>query len=127
DIGLDGPTGNVDGFPGRGGIYPPPVITSARWDNGVTTITGVVQRAAFAWNTHVDLYANTHLDPDGFAEGETYLATVTVERNGTFTAILPRDLRGKYVNGVTLRNEAVPYDDVGESATSEFGRAMRVE
>ena len=126
DIGLDGPTGGIQGIPGRGGIYPPPVITSARYENGATIIAGTVQPSGLTGSTLVYLYANSQLEPGGYAEGETYLAVVSAH-DGTFTITLPRDLRGKYVNGVTRRNQAVPYDDAGETATSEFGRAMLVQ
>lgn len=126
DIGLDGPTGGIQGIPGRGGIYPPPVITSARYENGATIIAGTVQPSGLTGSTLVYLYANSELEPGGYAEGETYLAVVSAH-DGTFTITLPRDLRGKYVNGVTRRNQAVPYDDTGETATSEFGRAMLVQ
>jgi hypothetical protein len=126
DIGLDGPTGGVEGHPGRGGIYPPPVITSARYDNGSTTISGTVPRASAISSTIVYLFASSELEPDGSAEGESFLASVRAD-DGTFTVTLPRDLRGRYVNGVTRRTQSVPWDDVGETSTSEFGRAIRVE
>lgn len=126
DIGLDGPTAGVEGHAGRGGVYPPPVITLARYDNGSTTISGTVPRGVGISSTLVYLFASSELEPDGSAEGESFLASVRAD-DGTFTITLPRDLRGRYVNGVTRRTQSVPWDDVGETATSEFGRAIRVE
>jgi hypothetical protein len=105
DIGLDGPT--LDG------IDPAPVITSATYANGQTTITGLVPSSATA--TTVELFANSEIDADGFAEGEEILGTVPV-MEGQFALTVPRDLRGKSVNGVALT-----------TSVSEFGRALPVQ
>lgn len=127
DIGLDGPTESVRGVPGvEGGVVPPPVITSARYANGVTTITGY--STAGNNRRQVLLYANSKLEPGGYAEGEQYLGiTPVMLRDETaFTFVYQGDLRGKYINGTS---SAVTFWSLDEYSftSSEFGRALAVE
>ena|GEM_PF-6441034 len=101
------------------------MITSARYENGVTTISG--HSLAGNNSRQVLLYANTSLEPGGLAEGEQYLGSTSTMLGAqtTFTLTFNGDLRGKYVNGVSFA--AVWWYDEAVPATSEFGRAVRVE
>lgn len=128
DIGLDGPTESVPGVPGvEGGVVPPPVILSATYENGVTTIKGF---AANVRNNRrqVLLYANSKLEPGGFAEGEQFLGITPLQFNEdtAFTFVYPGDLRGKYINGTTFAVTPWGLDEYSYTS-SEFGRALAVE
>ena len=128
DIGLDGPTGHVPGAPGaEGGVVPPPVILSATYANGVTTIKGY-SLAGLNNRRQVLLYANTSLEPGGYAEGEQYLGTTPVQfrEDTAFTFQYPGDLRGKYINGTSAAVTFWGWDEYAYTS-SEFGLAIPVE
>lgn len=126
DIGLDGPTESSAGVPGvGGGVIPPPVIQSATYANGVTTIKGY----SLAGNNRrqVLLYANSKLEDGDLAEGEQYLGITPVQyrEDTSFTFEYPGDLRGRYINGTSV---AVTFWGLDEYSytSSEFGRAVAV-
>jgi hypothetical protein len=121
DIGLDGPSRTtVTGAPGLGGVIGAPVITSARFANGVTTITGRLAPPAGVVNSfqRLTLFAG----PGDVAE-----AIVTQSVAGSkFTIAIERDLRGQLVRGMTYTN--VIYDfDHGTTGTSEMSEPRLVE
>ena len=126
DIGLDGPTESAPGVPGvYGGILPPPVILSATYQDGVTTIRGY----SLAGNRRqVLLYANTTLEPGGYAEGEQYLGITPLQysEDTTFTFQYAGDLRGKYINGTSYGTTWWSFDEYSYTS-SEFGRARAVQ
>ncbi len=127
DIGLDGPTLSAPGVPGvERGVIPVPVIQSAIYKDGVTTIKGI----ADAGNNRreVYLYANSTLEADGFAEGEQFLGktSVTHRENTGFTFEYPGDLRGKFINGNAVAVTFWGWDEYAYTS-SEFGRAVPVE
>lgn len=127
DIDLDGPTESRKGVPGvEGGVIPAPVILSARYENGVTTITGY----SMAGNNRrqVMLYANSELEPDGYAEGEQFLGSTQVQyqNDHAFTFVYPGDLRGRYINGTSFAVTFWGFDEYSYTS-SEFGRAVAVE
>lgn len=126
DIGLDGPTESVIGVPGvYGGIISPPVIVSATYKDGVTTIHGY---SLAADRRQVLLYANSTLHADGYAEGEQYLGITPLQYGDdtTFTFQYAGDLRGKYINGSSYGVTWWGYDEFSYTS-SEFGRARAVE
>jgi parallel beta-helix repeat protein len=126
DIDLDGPTESKRGVPGvQGGVVPPPVILSARYANGVTTITGY--STAGNQRRQVVLYANDELEPDGYAEGEQFLGItpLLLFDNHAFTFVYPGDLRGKYINGTSSAVTFWGWDEYSYTS-SEFGRAVAV-
>ena len=127
DIGLDGPTDSVPGLPGvHGGVVPPPVILSARYADGVTTITGY--SLAGTNRRQVLLYANSKLERGDFAEGEQFLGITPVQyrEDTAFTFRYPGDLRGKYINGTSSAVTQWGFDEYLYTS-SEFGRAVAVE
>lgn len=107
DIGLNGPS--VGGTP---------VITSAKYENGVTLIEGHAESAEFVY-----LYANSSLESGDLAEGETFLGRTS---GGHFKFRFDGDLRGQYINGVATLYSSRHIEDNGRT-TSEFGRATAVE
>lgn len=126
DIDLDGPTESKPGIPGvQRGVVPPPVITSAIYADGVTTITGY---ATAGTRRQVFLYANATLEDGGYAEGEQFLgATPMQDRNDTaFTFVYQGDLRGKYINGTAQAATSWSFDETSYTP-SEFGRAVAVQ
>lgn len=126
DIGLDGPTESVPGVPGvYGGVIPPPVILSATYQDGITTIRGY---SLAADRRQVLLYANTTLEPGGYAEGEQYLGITPLQysENTNFTFQYAGDLRGKYINGSSYGVTWWGYDEYSYTS-SEFGRAIAVD
>lgn len=126
DIGLDGPTESAPGVPGvNGGIIPPPVILSATYNDGITTIRGY---SLAGHRRQVLLYANSTLEPGGYAEGEQYLGITPVQfrEDTAFTFEYAGDLRGKYINGSSYGVTSWSLDE-NSYTSSEFGRALAVE
>ena len=123
DIGLDGRTESRKGVPGVEG--PPPVILSASYSNGVTTIHGYSLAGS---RRRVLLYANSATDPDGYAQGEQFLGVTPIQHDAdtSFTFVHPGDLRGKFVNGTSFAVTRWGWDEYSYT-TSEFGRPTRVE
>jgi hypothetical protein len=121
DIGLDGRTPETNDF--LLGPVSAPHIDSARFDaaTGDTIIEGPIPFAFHQQTLY--LYANTTLDPDGFAEGERFLGTPQFAA-GRFTLRVHEDLRGLLIDGNTI---VTANNDVIARGTSEFGRAVRVE
>lgn len=122
DIGLDGPTtATIYGLPGQGAVVGAPVITSARFENGVTTITGRLapQPAFGATFRRLSIFAG----PENAQE--------LVYQNGInrddFTIQVPRDLRGQLVRAMMYTNVVVSHGDVGTTGTSELGEPRVVE
>lgn len=122
DVGLDGRTLETDdSFLGP---VVAPHIDSARFDaaSGDTIIEGPTP-FGFSLRT-IYLYANTTLDPGGFAEGERFLGSPQFLAGGRFTLRVHEDLRGLFVDG----NTTVTHNDlIVTHATSEFGPPVRVE
>jgi hypothetical protein len=100
DIALDGPTlATVKGNPGQGGIQGPPVILSAKYENGVTTIEGRKNTPA-GWTRmgeQIYVFANRSLDPSGAGEAEELIGVLQNVPAETFTLRVNADLRGRYV------------------------------
>ena len=127
DIGLDGRTESVPGIPGvQGGVIPPPVILSATYQDGITTIRGY---SLAGDRRQVLLYANSTLEPGGYAEGEQYLGITPVQyrEDTAFTFQYAGDLRGKYINGSSYGVTTWGLGDEYSYTSSEFGRARAVE
>lgn len=124
DIGLDGPSESANGVGGVGGVLPVPVILSATYANGITTITGY---STAGDRRQVLLYANSTLDPDGFAEGEQFLGITPLQHreNTAFTFEHHGDLRGKFINGTSFAVTQWGWDEYSYTS-SEFGRAVAV-
>ncbi len=118
DVALDGPTTTpVMGYPGRGGIVGAPAITSARYANGVTTITWQPAPHFFSGATsftRASIYAG-----DGDAQE---LVAITSQA----TVEIPRDLRGLTVRAALVTNAIENFDDA-MIATSEVGEGRVVE
>lgn len=121
DIGLNGPsTATVTGIPGQGAIVGAPVITSAKFANGVTTVTGRVAPRAGSTNSfqRVSILGGTD-------DLQVLLATANVPGE-EFTITIDRDVRGWAVRAVMYTN--VIYDfDHAVTATSEVGQPRQVE
>lgn len=124
DIGLDGPSEAAYGVGGVGGVLPVPVILSATYANGITTITGY---STAGDRRQVLLYANSTLDPGGFAEGEQFLGMTPLKFGGdtAFTFEYHGDLRGKFINGTSFAVTHWGWDEYSYTS-SEFGRAVAV-
>jgi hypothetical protein len=127
DIGLDGPT--VDA-PASVESPAPPTIVSARFDGTATIIEGFT-RGGSANNVvstprAVELYANTAVDRQGFAEGERLLGTATM--NGlSFTLRYEGDLRGLWISGIARQRSSYFSGEYEVEMTSEFSRPVKVE
>jgi hypothetical protein len=120
DVGLDGPTINNH----------TPTITAVRYDAaaGTTTITGTAFAPTPGFTT-VQIYANRDVGPDGFAEEEEYLGSVTVRFDTQpFTFTVPRDLRGLFIDACSvLRTDYGGGFEPAMEVTSELSRPVRAE
>ncbi len=93
-----------------------PVLVSAVTNGVTTTVTGTVDMAAPEAAT-IEIFASTALDPSGFGEGESFVASVTPSSTGHFVAVLPGGLSGKYLTATAT--------DAGGN-TSEFSAGILV-
>jgi Right handed beta helix region len=123
DVALDGPTlTTVFGNPGQGGIIGPPSITSARYENGVTTIEGHKNAAAglVRVSDNIYIYANNSIHANGLAEAEELVGVLEDVREDTFTLRVNADLRGRYVDASQFTVYVYNFDDPAPG-TSEVG------
>jgi hypothetical protein len=105
---LDSGPNNLQNFP---------VLLSAV-DNGIqTTVTGTIEMQQPALAT-IEIFSNDTLDPSGFGEGQSFVATATPSATGQFTATLPAGLGSKYLT-------ATATDGAGN--TSEFSAGILVQ
>ena len=121
DIDLDGPTPSFE-------TMTVPHIDRAYWDGTGTVIEGTVPKRVLdsvSRSYGALLYANTELEPDGYAEGQQHFGTVEADAFGRFTLRYSGDLRGKYVNGMTVETQNF-YGEFQQSRTSELGKAVLV-
>jgi Domain of unknown function DUF11/Right handed beta helix region len=119
DIDLDGPSDRV---------VATPRITRAYWDGVGTVIEGTTpewETGSITRRYSVLLFANSELEPGGFAEGEVHFGTVDTDQFGRFTLRYSGDLRGKYVNGLTVLRTNF-FGEFEASRTSELGQAILV-
>lgn len=129
DVGIDGPTLETKkGNPGQGGVLGPPVILSAKYENGVTTIVG--KKNVPAGSTYVFdniyVYANRSLDSHGLAEAEEVIGVLEGARGETFTLQVNADLRGRYITASQFTVYVYNWDDPAPG-TSEVGLPRLVE
>jgi len=126
DIGLDGPTlESKSGNPGLGGIIGAPVITSAKFENGVTTIEGRVgaRSGALVLNDAIYVYANTREASDA----EELIGTLDrATTAGTLTLRVDRDLRGRWITASEYSTWIYDFDHAAQG-TSEVGPPRIVE
>lgn len=107
--------GDIDGGPNN--LQNFPVLLTAV-DNGIrTTVTGTIDMPSPGAAT-VEIFSNGALDPSGFGEGEAFAASTTPSPAGSFVAILPPGLAGKYLT-------ATATDGAGN--TSEFSAGILVQ
>jgi hypothetical protein len=129
DVALDGPTlATKFGNPGQGGIVGPPIIDSAKYENGVTTIQGHKNVPAGFTIAADDIYvyANTKIDASGLAEAEELIGVLENVRGGAFTLRVNADLRGRYIDASQFTLYVYNWDDPAPG-TSEVGSPRRVE
>jgi parallel beta-helix repeat protein len=119
DWGLDGPA--------TGGRVPRPVIRSATYADGVTTI---VAEAGFGGSfPELTFYASDAPDPSGYGEGQYVLGAT----RAPFTVRVPQDLRGKWISATLTEINTLQIlrtnDNSGvlRTTTSEMSLAVRVE
>ena len=132
DIGLDGPTLETrHGIPGQGGVLGAPSITSARFEDGATSIEGQIAPRPDASltmvNQYVYVYANKSLDALGRAEAEEIAGVVKPDVSGRFSLRVDRDLRGSYISAAHFCFFVYGTFDEPAPATSEIGLPLRVE
>ena len=132
DVGLDGDTRETrDGLPTQGGRVGAPILTSARFDGTATIVTGVLARrvdtrGAVLIHESVTLYAGARPDTQ-----DEVLAVVTegppeLFANGTFTARITRDLRGKWIHASSTARHWYNLDDIAR-AVSEISTPVPVQ
>lgn len=129
DVALDGPTlATKFGNPGQGGIIGPPIIDSAKYESGVTTIQGhkSVPAGFTIAADNIYVYANTTIDASGLAEAEELIGVLENVNGGTFTLRVNADLRGRYIDASQFTLYVYNWDDPAPG-TSEVGSPRRVE
>jgi hypothetical protein len=123
DAGMDGTSLETRGYrPGDGGVIGAPVIASAEYMNGLTTIIGyAAQRMELVSITDViHVYANREGKDGGELIGSVTPRPGGVPLAGWFTLEVPRDLRGWYVSASSSIYYVFNFDDPAPG-TSEAG------
>ncbi len=120
DLGDNGVTGNDPGDVDAGANEElnTPLIMTANYLGGVTTLAGTVDLAGP--NTEVHLY-KAKLDPSGFGEGERWLALTRPDALGNWTANLNLVFPGDHVTALTM-----DWAGGATSNTSEFSPNVMV-
>jgi hypothetical protein len=121
DIGLDGPTPDID--------IPAPTIVSAQYDPAAdkTIIVLSAHEPVLEYRPYASLYASDAPDPSGYGEGQFFLDQREFDpKLGGETVSVKGDWRGKWVTATVTRNDFV-LSVVGHATTSEFSRAVKVE
>src|SRR5581483_1295769 len=125
DLGDDGVTLNTLGGPhvGPNAFQNTPVIASAAVSGSSTLVRLSLNSIASSLFT-IQIFANPTLDPTGYGQGKTLVATVAVNTDATgnlsggFVLVtVPQILTGQYLSATAT----APLGD-----TSEFGRDMKV-
>jgi uncharacterized repeat protein (TIGR01451 family) len=131
DLGKDGVTPNhapLVTADGPNHLQNTPVLTSATFDAGTTSIQGTISGLANRDYT-IQFFVNTFDDPSGSGEGESYLGQVTARTDASGLAVFSapfatQDIRGRYVTATaTTPNPAV---GAFGSDTSEFSEAVLI-
>jgi len=107
--------GDVDAGPNN--LQNFPILLSAVDDGTQTVVTGSIEMPQPALGT-IEIFSNGTLDPSGFGEGETFVASTTPSPTGQFVTSLPAGLRGKYLTATST--------DAGGN-TSEFCAGLLVQ
>jgi hypothetical protein len=109
DVALDGPLTREmqEGLPGRGGVIGPPSITSATFANGATVVSGRIATSPQPYMFSVRVYV--------YADGELVATVTRPNDDGTFTATIPRDLRGRAMRASTFSSFVYDWDFVAQS------------
>lgn len=110
-----------DGDSGANALQNFPLLSAAISDGSNATVTGTLN----GWPNQtftIELFANDVANPSGYGEGQTFLSTVTVATdaagNASFSAIVPRALRGdQFVTATAID---------ADGNTSEFSAALKV-
>jgi hypothetical protein len=118
DLGNNGVTpndpGDTDTGPNEELNFP--VITSAVYISGTTTVSGTLDIDTNPTQASIELYLNSSCDPSGHGEGEMYLTGVTPDAFGNWsliTGLMP----GSIITAITI--------DVNNN-TSEFSQCAVV-
>lgn len=117
DIALDGVSRELrPGLPGQGGAVGAPTISSVRYEEGATIVTGSPAPfpGGFFIRQTIRIYA------DGEFAGEVTLAT---SEETSFTVRIERDLRGRAIQASTFLYAVYNWDDPA-TGTSELSEAM---
>jgi hypothetical protein len=125
DIGMDGP--GVHMPPAFNRIEPVPAITSAVYDaaSGDTVVTIDVNPFHVDFDTYtLYVFGNQGLDRAGRAEAETFLGTVSTQKDATVVFRAHADLRGQILTALTLRS--TPFDFDTQEVSSELSDGVVV-
>ncbi|HEX2833034.1 MAG TPA: right-handed parallel beta-helix repeat-containing protein [Thermoanaerobaculia bacterium] len=117
DIALDGVSRDLrPGLPGQGGVVGAPAISSVRYEEGATIVTGSTAPfpGGFFIRQTIRIYA------DGEFAGETTLAA---SEESAFTVKIARDLRGRAIQASTFLYAVYNWDDPA-TGTSELSEAV---
>jgi RHS repeat-associated protein len=100
-----------------------PVITGVTFGNGVTIVRGTLDTIK-PQNCLIEIFANRVMDTTGYGEGEQLLTALYPAADGTFEAVIPGDLSGKYLTATATRMVWETGDPPLNS--SEFSQALLV-
>lgn len=119
DLGNDGVTLNdaLDADLGANNLQNYPIVESAVYSGGNTTITGSLHSVPLRDSYRIEVFANDAADASGYGEGQTYLGSTTIAAldglgDGAFTVVVAGDYSGKYITATTTDKSLY---------TSEFG------
>ncbi|MBA4337060.1 hypothetical protein C0416_04810 [bacterium] len=119
DLDNDGVTLNDanDADTGANSLQNYPIVESALYAGGNTTITGSLHSVPLRDNYRIEVFSNNTADPTGYGEGETYLGSTTIAAldafgDGTFSVVVAGDYSGKFITATATDKSLY---------TSEFG------
>jgi len=123
EIGIDLAGGGVetndslDADTGANHLQNYPIVESASYSGGNTTINASLHSVPLRDDYRVDFYGNDSADRTGYGEGQTYLGSLTginldAAGDATFSLVVAGDYTGKYITATTTDKSLY---------TSEFG------
>jgi len=136
DLGGDGVTPNDSrGHTGPNNFQNFPVLTSAQFNGGTTTVIGSLNSTP---NTpfHFQLFQNQSCDPSGFGQGQTLVSEGFVTTNGAGNGVISTsfstgDIRGLFITAIATdptgnTSEFSACREVDYTLTNAAGRNLRV-
>lgn len=126
DLDNDGVTLNDvnDADTGANNLQNYPIVESAVFAGGNTTIAGSLHSVPLRDNYRIEVFANNSVDPLGYGEGETYLGSTTIAAldvlgDGTFSVVVAGNYSGKFITA-TATDKSLYTSEFGPMVTGDL-------